>query len=180
MFVTKSLILMNNNQLAKIFIPLALILASLNSWAAIACEGDYKRVGVSSFSVWFWDVYDIELKTPDGKYQPGKYPLELALTYKRDIDKDDLVSETKNQWQRFNLDPATETLWLAKLSEIWPDVKENDRITFRVCEDNKTQFFFNDKAVGAVTDENFANYFSMIWLDPKGPYPKQVKRLTGQ
>ena len=171
---------MKIGQFTKIVALLVLLLAGSNSKIVLACEGDYKLVGSSSFSVWLWDVYDIELKTPDGKYLPGKHPLELELTYKREIDKDDLVSETKNQWERFKLDKQTETQWLNRLSEIWPNVKENDRITFRVCDDDKAQFFFNDSPIGEVADKNFASYFSLIWLDPKGPYPKQVKRLTGQ
>ena len=155
-------------------------MAGLNSHKSLACEGNFKLVGSSNFSVWFWDVYDIELKTPDGKYLLGRYPLELELTYKRDIDKEDLVSETKNQWERYNIDKTIEANWLSLLSEIWPNVSENDRIRFRVCEDFKTQFFFNDAPIGEIIDRDFASYFSLIWLDPKGPYPKQVKRLTGQ
>lgn len=171
---------MQKSQLTKILFLLSIIFAGSSSRFVLACESEFKLVGSSSFSVWFWDVYDIELKTPDGNYLLGKYPLELELTYKRNIDKEDLISETKNQWERYKLDKNAEEIWLAKLSEIWPSVNENDRIRFRVCEDSKTQFFFNDAPIGEIVDRDFASYFSLIWLDPKGPYPKQVKRLTGQ
>ncbi len=156
-----------------------LALPATNITASQACDGDYKLIGSSSFSVWFWDVYEIELKTQDGSYTLGHFPLELALTYKRDIDKEDLIAETKNQWERYQLDPEIESQWLAQLDKIWPSVKENDRIAFRICDSQLTKFYFNDKPIGEVSDKDFAKYFSLIWLDPNGPYPKQVKRLTG-
>ena len=60
-------------------------------------------VGRSSFSVWFWDIYDIELRTPSGTYEAGSFPLSLELTYKREISNVELVDETVNQWERFNI-----------------------------------------------------------------------------
>ena len=168
---------MNNNQKNN-FIAFCIFL--LISPITLACDKGLQVVGKSSFSVWFWDVYDIELRTENGSYFEGNYPLELELTYKRDIDKEDLVSETQNQWQRFELEPVDEKRWLNTLSSIWPNVKKNDRITFRVCEDGMTQFFFNGESIGKIQDREFSRYFSMIWLDSKGPYPKQTLQLIGK
>lgn len=148
--------------------------------SALACGQDFKKVGGSSLNVWFWHVYDIELKTADGIYKPEQYPLELELTYKRDIDKDDLVKETQSQWERFDLDSETQDRWLATLSEIWPNVEENDQIRFTVCEDQKTQFFFNGQPIGEIADIEFGKFFSLIWLDSKGPFPKLTSQLIGQ
>jgi hypothetical protein len=159
-----------------------LVVIAVSFWlspVANACEGSLKMVGSSSFSVWFWDVYDIELKTTNGTYQEKQYPLELELTYKRDIEKDDLVLETKNQWERFNLDPNDKSRWLDELGSIWPNVKENDRITFRICKSGKTHFYYNDKSIGEIDDLEFGKYFSQIWLNTNGAYPKQTRKLLG-
>jgi len=171
---------MKNSSFSKLSSLFAIAVSSLTALSAPACETNFKVVGSSSLNVWFWHIYDIELKTADGVYRLEQYPLELELTYKRGIDKDDLVKETEKQWQRFELEAQIQERWLATLSEIWPDVEENDRIRFRMCEDQKTQFFFNDQPIGEIEEQQFGKFFSLIWLDSNGPYPKLTKQLLGQ
>jgi len=137
-------------------------------------------VGTSSFSVLFWDIYDISLYSRDGKYIAGQLPVTLEITYKRKIDSVELVEETENQWQRYKIDNQKKRRWLKALSLIWPDVDEKDIITFHINENKQTSFYFNQGFIGKIDDEEFAIAFSNIWLDVKGPYPKMTKRLIGK
>ncbi|MDO7643226.1 MAG: hypothetical protein MUQ62_00765, partial [Reinekea forsetii] len=134
-------------------------------YAADACETPPLLVGSSSLKVWLWDVYDVELKTTDGAYQRGIYPLQLEVTYKRAFSKKDLLSETQKQWQRFDLDAQQEQRWLQELNVFWPDISKQDRLRFQICADQTSRFFYNDRAIGRIEDPMFGDYFSLIWLD---------------
>ena len=49
------------------------------------------------------------------------------------------------------------------LSKIYPNVKENDVITF-VYQPGHSLFFFNSKKIGMIKDNNFSKKFLGIWL----------------
>ena len=59
--------------------------------------------GEARLKVLFWNVYDARLFTADGNYVDDRYPVALQLNDLRDIDKDDLVDETLNQWRQQGL-----------------------------------------------------------------------------
>ena len=136
-------------------------------------------VGQSVFSVLFWDIYEISLYSLHGEYSPGQVPLALELTYMRAISSQDLIEETEKQWRRFDLEDADKKRWLEKLELIWPDVKKSDTITFHVSDKNDTTFYLNNTFIGKVEGENFAQAFTMIWLDTSGPFPKMTRQLIG-
>jgi hypothetical protein len=145
-----------------------------------SCESPPKLVGSSSLKVWLWDIYDVNLKTADGTYQRGSYPLQLEVTYKRAFSKKHLISETQKQWQRFDIEPAQEQRWLESLASFWPDINKKDRLRFQVCADQTTKFYHNDIPIGRIDDPMFGEYFSLIWLDLEGPYPDMTRQLTAQ
>ncbi len=156
-----------------------ILLFSSFTFANQPIPNSYLLVGKSSFSVLFWDVYDIQLKTPSGIYQSGEAPLILELTYKREISKEDLVAETLKQWKRFELDKKQKQQWAEDLLNIWPNVNEGDEIAFHIDEKRYTQFYYNSKLIGVIPDPLFSEAFSAIWLDADGPYPKMTKQLIG-
>lgn len=141
---------------------------------------DYLAVGQSSLSVLFWDVYDIQLKTPKGRFEYGQFPLILELTYKREITKQQLVAETLKQWKRFSIEENQKQQWAEKLLAIWPDVIDGDNISFHV-DDSYTTFFYHNKIfIGEISSARFSTQFLAIWLAPNGPYPKLTKELIGK
>lgn len=158
------------------------LLVLLLTFTVSASENRLKEltsVGRSSFSVWFWDVYDIELKTPNGIYVAGKYPLTLELTYKREISRIDLVEETLKQWQRFELSENNKKNWAKLLLDIWPNVKAEDKISFYIDNTKVTYFYFNQQFIGKISQADFSEAFSLIWLDQNGPYPEMTRELIG-
>ena len=44
-------------------------------------------------------VYTSQLRTPDGRYSRDDQDQALIITYARDIDRDELVEATRDQWQ---------------------------------------------------------------------------------
>ena len=81
---------------------------------------------------WLWfKLYDATLYSASGRYEPGRYPQALTLTYARAIEQEDLLSATAAEWQRLGLGSETDReRWLGRLAALWPDVGAGDRLTF--------------------------------------------------
>lgn len=127
----------------KIFI-LLLLLHTANTSANKLHLDDLNLVGRSNFSVWFWDIYDIELKTPSGTYEEGKRPLSLELTYKRVISNVELVDETLTQLKRFNISEEQKKNWAKQLLKIWPSVKPTIPLRFTLIMKKSLTFILMD------------------------------------
>lgn len=138
-----------------------------------------KLVGTANLSIWWWDIYDAELYNAEGIYKSNQGPLLLKLTYQREIDSEDLVSETASQWERFSLGEDKTQAWLEQVATIWPDVKENDSITFYIDKIGNCHFYFNGQFIGSIKDPEFSENFVNIWLANDGPYPTMTRKLTG-
>lgn len=53
---------------------------------------------------WLWfKLYDATLYSESGRYQPGRYPQALSITYARVIERQDLLEATAAEWQRLGL-----------------------------------------------------------------------------
>lgn len=139
---------------------------------------DYRIVGQATLSVLFWDIYTATLFTPSGTYPPKSNKLMLTLSYLRDIDSDELIDATEEQWQRFNVSEHDQSKWTEALSTIWPDIKKGDSLTF-VMHPNASYFYYNSKHVGNINDPAFGPAFADIWLSDTSEYPKIQKKLIG-
>lgn len=135
----------------------------------------WTKVGQAQLEVLFWDVYQSQLYTPSGQYKTEQ-PMALAITYQMDIDKDDLIEATDEQWQHLEFDKDLRLKWLAKLDTIWPDIKEGDNLTY-VLKNNYGSFYFNNTFIGQIDDTQHAKAFVDIWLSEKTKYPKLRKKL---
>ena len=160
-------------------IILFILLHTASIYANEVALKNLSLVGRSNFSVWFWDIYDIELKTPSGTYEAGEFPLSLELTYKREISNVELVDETVNQWERFNISENQKKNWAKQLLAIWPSVKPADKITFYIDNKRVTYFYFNNQFIGKINQTEFSSAFASIWLNLNGPYPEMTKKLIG-
>lgn len=158
-----------------LFKPL-LIIASTD----IVIPQNIKLVGKANLSVLWWKVYKSELYTLTGQYQENIRPLVLKLTYQRSIKKEKLVKETRSQWKSMKIDLKKQDVWAEQLTNMWPDVKKKDSITFYVNKQNISYFYFNDKLIGSIQDTQFAKAFGDIWLADGGEYPSLTKKLTGK
>ncbi|WP_251882330.1 chalcone isomerase family protein [Grimontia kaedaensis] len=144
----------------------------------------WKPVGAASLTWGFWKIYDSELRTPSGEFEPASgEPLALVITYSRDIDADDLLDATVEQWEHLGFSEQQTQEWLPQMQNAWPDVKEGDRLIYVLSED-QGQFFYQPEQgkaspYGKLRNADIANAFSAIWLSPATAYPSLRLALIG-
>lgn len=135
-------------------------------------------VGEGKLTYWFWDVYQAQLFSQDGRYEEQRYPLALRLQYLRDFSKEELLSETEKQWQKLGMtNTAEQQKWLTMLESLWPDVRKNDAITLFINEHKVSRFYFNSELLGEVTEPDFSEAFLAIWLAENTSAPDVRKKL---
>ncbi len=156
------------------------ILAFCCSLSPQAMPDSVKLVGQGQFSYLFWDLYQAELYTVDGRwtgYQQSS-PVILRLTYQRDISKADFIEATMDQWKHLQGKVSEQHKdWAKQLDSLWTDVKKGDRLSCVLLADGRVEFYFNDMLLGAVTDPAFGPAFLDIWLSEKTSAPKLRRDL---
>ncbi|WAT04731.1 hypothetical protein O1V64_22065 [Rouxiella badensis] len=171
------------------FLTLLLLLGSLclSSTSQAAAWSAWPQTGSAKLTWAFLDVYNSQLRTPSGKYQPGVWPQALIIDYLRDISSQDLTEATSDQWKALGLlDEANQHQWLQKVQAIWPDVSAGSQITF-LADKQGGQFYYlasNNKngapvPIGPRFDASFRDAFLAIWLSPSTQYPQLRKGLIG-
>lgn len=125
----------------------------------------YKLVGKGTMKWLFFNLYEAELRTPSGTYNPKSLPIFLKLEYLRNISRKALITATESEWHRQNIDYNPE--WLIKLDNMWPDISVNDSLVLHINSQGLSEFFLNDKYIGRIESDDFSSAFSAIWLSNK-------------
>ncbi len=129
------------------------------SKARLAGQGPFTWFGLR--------VYDAELWVGEKGYVPGE-PFVLELRYARKLDGIKIAEASADQMAKIGAGSATQrTAWLARMKEIFPDVKEGSRITGVYLPASGARFYLDGKPLASVPDPDFARAFFAIWLDPK-------------
>lgn len=170
--------------------PALLMLLSLVILSPVAHAADWlswRKVGDATLSWGPFTVYTSQLRTPDGQFYGLAQDQALIITYKRDIDRDELVDATRDQWQAQGIlqrEPQSEA-WLRMLQSLWPDVSPGTQLAF-VMHDKQGQFWYRATAaqktfrpLGPRQSEAFSTRFLAIWLDPRTQYPELRQQLIG-
>ncbi|MDO6720443.1 chalcone isomerase family protein [Psychrosphaera sp. 1_MG-2023] len=144
-----------------------------------------KLVGKGRFKFAFWSIYDAALYTQNGKYIDGdndnyreNLPLYLKLTYLRDIEKQDLVDNTFDQWRKQKLNPEDMAKFRDVLLDIWPNVSASDSLAIEV-NSKGSLFYFNDQPIGPQLTTEFGTFFTGIWLAKNSTEPTLRQQLIG-
>ena len=140
---------------------------------------ELKKVGEAKLKVLFWDVYNSSLYNQTGVYQAEQFPQALKINYLRDIDAEDLIKRTQDEWENLGIKQATFSQWIPLLTNIFPNIKKGDTLLLSVNENQQSEFFFNGKTIGTITDKTFGKSFLRIWLDENCSYPKVRNKLIG-
>ncbi len=143
----------------------------------------FKQTGNASFSYLFWDVYDSVLYTSKGafsKTEPWQKqgPLILEIQYKRDIDANDLIDSTIEQWRHLKFNESQYSKYVPWFKETWPNLKKGDRLAILMHSDYSV-FFYNNKWLATQKDTTFAHIFLSIWLAKETSEPKLRNQLLG-
>lgn len=137
------------------------------------------QVGTADMSLLWLDIYSAKLFSIDGKYQANRFPMILDIQYHRDIDAIDLVDATIEQWQHLGFTEANIELYRQQLVNAWPDVKQGDRLTFKVNTPEDAAFLLNDTPYYQVSNAQFPEAFLDIWLSEKTSRPELRNQLIG-
>lgn len=147
----------------------------------------WRKVGDATLTWGPFTLYTSQLLTPDGRYRGMSRDNALIITYARDIDRDELVEATRDQWQAQGIlqqEPQSEA-WLRMLKTLWPDVTPGTQLAF-VLTDGQGQFWYRHPAaqtsftpLGPRQSAAFSSRFLAIWLGPHTEYPDLRKQLTG-
>lgn len=138
-----------------------------------------EKVGEAKLKVFFWDVYYSSLYSPTGEYQTDLYPIALKIDYLRDIDAEDLLESTEEEWSKLGIKSAQTTQWLVMLKDIFPDIKKGDTLLLNVNQAQQSMFYLNSQPIGMIEDVEFGGSFLRIWLDKNASYPKVRNKLIG-
>ena len=147
--------------------------------ASVVAPNDWKKVGEAELKVLWFRIYEAELLTPNGGFKTTAGPLMLRLNYKRDIAKEDLLEETKDQLKPFASDENIDA-WSLRLKKIWPEIKEGDQLSFLIDEAGQGHFFYNQSWIGSIPEMVFSHAFISIWLSDNSSYPSLAKKLRGE
>ncbi len=148
-----------------------------------------KVVGQAELKVLWFSVYNARLESDDGLFDPAFYagsgrdpvkPLLLTLDYQRDISEQALLDETREQWQRAQIDADDQRRWLAALADLWPDIRKHDSLSFYQGADGCGYFYHNGTYLGVIRDRHFSRAFLNIWLSENSAFPRLTQQLTGR
>ena len=159
-----------------------LVLLSANSFAADTSDisnkaHNLKTVGQAEMRWLMFPLYRVTLKTSDGQYQENRYPQSLDILYRRNIDKQDLLTATDGEWKRLGIPSAKRQEWLRQLANLWPSIKRGDKLSFQVNSQGHNYFVHNGKKLGGIVDKQFGESFLAIWLSPKTSRPAIRRQL---
>jgi hypothetical protein len=130
--------------------------------ARLAGEGTFRWYGFS--------VYDAALWVGERGYssaKPDVAPFVLDLRYARALEGQKIAEASVEEIEKLGLGTGPQrAVWLAKMSAIFPDVKEGSHLSGAYLPGVGVRFYLDGKALAEVADPAFAHAFFAIWLDP--------------
>ena len=145
--------------------------------AQAAGSTDLQLVGQGKMRWLFFDLYEAQFYSADGRYQEARYPQALTLRYLRDIKQQDLIKATISEWQRLNI--AWSPAWQQQLAQLWPSVKTGDALSVKVDSNGRSYFYLNEQPLGEIADAAFGPAFLAIWLSDNSQNPTLTRQLKG-
>ena len=153
---------------------------SPNTLSAVLKNDTYIKVGETTFSILFWDLYNSKLQTTSGKYPIKSETDKLIynINYLADISSKDLIERTVEQWKHLGINPELYQVYLPVLEKIWPDIDDGDTLSLHVI-NNKSIFYFNNGFIGEIVQPEFSQLFLDIWLSKNTSEPELRLELLG-
>ncbi len=138
--------------------------------------------GQARLTWWGLAVYDATLWVTPGftqrQFERSEFALELA--YLRTLRGSDIARRSIEEMRRADgMSSAQAQRWGEQMQTVFPDVAAGDRITGVNRPGRGASFFVNGKAVGEITDPEFARRFFGIWLATTSSEPGMRAALLG-
>lgn len=163
------------------WVPAALAQADAPAWLRAELPGA-RLVGQGRLTFFGLKVYDARLWAAPA-FDPARFeqqPFALALSYLRGL-KGPLIAERSLKEMRAlpGFDASREPAWLARMTELFPDVGDGDTLVGLHLPGLGARFTLNGQVRGQVDDALFARLFFGIWLSPKTSEPALRQALLG-
>ena len=140
---------------------------------------DVQLVGSARLSVLFWDVYDVQLFTNTGRYDPDQ-PFLLSIRYLREVTGEDIAERSIAEMKANDAIEATSLAqWTEQLQGLFPDVSKGDQIQGVYDPLEGATFFHNETHLGVISDLQLSRRFFDIWLGERTSKPEIRKQLLG-
>jgi hypothetical protein len=150
---------------------LMLLLFAAGAQAAPECADEHvqhARLSGQGRYTWFGlSIYDAALWVGERGYQ-GDAPFALELRYARKLEGARIAQASVDEMAKLNAgSEAQRAAWLARMKEIFPDVRDGTRLCgVYLPGGGGARFYLDGKALATVPDPAFARAFFDIWLAP--------------
>ncbi|MFN5509773.1 MAG: chalcone isomerase family protein [Burkholderiales bacterium] len=158
--------------------PLREALASSPAAAPVAVTGQLqpaRLVGEGELRFLGFRVYTARLWISTAGRDPAQLlqqPMALELRYLRGLLGETIVEGSEKEIARLGFGTAAQrTRWSAQMKQLFPDVREGDRLTGVFDPARGVRFFHNDQPIGSIDDTDFGRAFFSIWLDERTQAP---------
>ena len=139
-----------------------------------------KPYGEGTLHFMLLHVYDTSLWT-DANTFSYEQPFALSITYRMNFSKEELAQRSiKEIKHAHNLPDETLARYKKIFLEIYPNVKEGDRITAVYNAMKQVELYHNGALYGTVEDKAFAITFFDIWLGEKTSELTLRNKLLGR
>lgn len=144
----------------------------------IASElGSARMLGASAYRFLTVPVFDAELWSDQQRFS-WDAAFALSLTYRRDFDRDALISRTLSGMAERAQITSREAL-SERLRTCFSDVRAGDRFTGVSTGADSARFYLNGRRTCEITWPGFSRSFFGIWLDARGGDRAFSERLRG-
>ena len=110
---------------------LAFLFVIVSARDPLADQLEYlKKIGDAKLKVLFWDIYNASLYSKTKEYKEEQLPQALQIIYLRNIDSEDLIEKTEEEWEKLGINQVKFNKWITLLKNIYPDIKKGDKLLF--------------------------------------------------
>jgi hypothetical protein len=156
----------------RLFVALFLLAAvcgSANAGTPAHIDAHLTQARVAGTGTYTWfglRIYDAQLWVGEKGYA-GDTPFVLDLRYARKLDGVKIAEASAGEMAKLGAGTSAQrAAWLARMKEVFPDVKEGTHISGVFLPGAGARFYLDGKALATVPDPEFARAFFAIWLDP--------------
>lgn len=146
-------------------------------------SGNFALQGQGRLRFFGLHVYDAKLwsATAINTNNYATTPLALELIYGRSLYGKLIAERSLKEMQGVAaVSDAQAANWLDAMTQLFPDVKEGDRLTGVYKPGSNAVFWLNGKRLGEVADPAFAQAFFGIWLSANSSEPGLREQLLGK
>jgi hypothetical protein len=141
---------------------------------------DARLAGSTRLRVWGFEVYDAQLWVAPGfrANQFAQFPLALSLHYLRALKGAAIAQRSLKEMRGSG--PVPEALadqWLTAMTQTFPNVQANDRLTGLHKPAVGARFWLNGQPQGEIADPRFSASFFGIWLSEATSEPTLRREL---